>query len=68
MVDIHLGNDNHDLQRGNREEDSYFKFARWWVTADAPFEHFKDKGTWVKKVYLSLDDNAHHDMLSEIGL
>ena len=68
IVDIHLGNDNHDLQRGDREEYSYFKFARWWVTADAPLEHFKDKGTWGKEVYLTLDDNAHHDVLIEIGL
>jgi len=68
MVDIQHDVDNEEMQREDREEGTFFEVGRWWVTVDAVLVHVKDQGTWVKEMYLSLDEDAQFDVLREIGL
>jgi hypothetical protein len=68
MVDIQHDVDNEEMRRENREEGRFFEVGRWWVTVDVVLVHVKDQGTWVKEMYLSLDEDAHFDVLREIGL
>jgi hypothetical protein len=56
------------LRRENREDGRFFEVGRWWVTVDAVLVHVKDQGTWVKEMYLPLDEDAQFDVLREIGL
>ncbi len=68
MVDIQHDVDNEEMRREDWEEGTFFEVGRWWVTVDAVLVHVKDQGTWVKEMYLSLDEDAQFDVLREIGL
>jgi hypothetical protein len=68
MVDIQHDVDNEEMRREDREEGMFFEVGRWWVTVNAVLVHVKDQGTWVKEMYLSLDEDAQFDVLREIGL
>jgi hypothetical protein len=58
MVDIQHDVDNEEMRCEDREEGMFFKVGRWWVTIDVVLVHVKDQGTWVKEMYLSLDEDA----------
>jgi hypothetical protein len=67
MVDIQHEDDNEAMQRGDREENSYFELGVWWVTFKDVLVHVKDQGTWVKDMFLLLTDEDQIDVLREIA-
>ncbi len=68
MIDIQHGDDNQIMVRADQMDDTVFEFELWSVTVDAVLVHVKDRGTWVKDLYLSLDKNDQLDLLREIAL
>ncbi len=67
MVDIQHEDDNEAMQRGDREENSYLELGVWWVMFKDVLVHVKDKGTWVKDLFLLLTDEDQISVLREIA-
>ncbi len=68
MIDIQHADDNQIMVRFDQMDDTIFEFELWSVTIDAVLVHVKDQGTWVKDLYLSLDQGDQLDLLHDIAL
>jgi hypothetical protein len=67
QVDIQHEDDNADMKRDDREDGKFVENGPWWATLDAVFVHVKDQGTWVKDLFLSLEDDEQIYVLRQIG-
>jgi hypothetical protein len=67
QVDIQHKDDNADMQREDREDGKFVENGPWWATLDAVFVHVKDQVTWVKDMFLSLEDVEQIYVLRQIG-
>jgi hypothetical protein len=55
------------MQRDDREDGKFVENGPWWATLHAVFVHVKDQGTWVKDLFLSLEDDKQIYVLRHIG-